>query len=197
MKRISSANARIHAGLLAAGLLAWAVVAPAFDVPAPQAIPATGTVQVAFPPWDNAEALVLGAIRHASSEILVQAYSFTSRSIARALVAAHRRGVVVRVLADSEQTQQMESSQIPELAAAGIRVSLETRYQSAHSKVIVIDAGTAAETVLTGSYNWTYAAQSKNAENLIVLRGNAPLTRAYRENWLRHAAEAQAYEPGR
>jgi phosphatidylserine/phosphatidylglycerophosphate/cardiolipin synthase-like enzyme len=197
MKRISFANARIPASLLAAGLLAWAVAAPAFDVPAPQAIQATGTVQVAFPPWDNAEALVLRAIRDAGSEILVQAYSFTSRSIAHALIAAHRRGVVVRVLADSEQTQQMENSQIPELAAAGIRVSLETRYQSAHSKVIVIDTGTAAETVLTGSYNWTYAAQSKNAENLIVLRGNAPLTRAYRDNWLRHAADAQAYEPGR
>lgn len=190
-----AAISRLRAAALAAGLLSWALVAPAFDVPAPAAIPATGTVQVAFPPWDNAEALVLGAIRDAGGEILVQAYSFTSRSIARALIAAHRRGVVVRVLADAEQTRQMENSQIPELAAAGIRVSLETRYQSAHSKVIVIDAGTGAETVLTGSYNWTYAAQSKNAENLIVLRGNAPLTRAYRDNWLRHAAEAQAFEP--
>jgi phosphatidylserine/phosphatidylglycerophosphate/cardiolipin synthase-like enzyme len=164
----------------------------AAQVPAP--MPAKGTVQVAFPPWDDAEGMIVEVIRASRSQILVQAYSFTSRNIANALIAARRRGLDVRVVADREQAATSEAGRLDELSAAGIPVLLDANFQSAHSKVMVVDARSAQPAVVTGSYNWTYAAQYRNAENVIVLRGHPELTRAYLANWERHAASAIAYE---
>ena len=192
--------------LLALALLcAWAVeaqppapsrdVVPAAPKPAPKPalLPARGTVQVAFTPWDDAEGLIIECIRKAQRQILVQAFSFTSRALANALIAAERRGVEVRVLADREQTFGGEASRIPDLVQAGIPVALEVRYQSAHNKVMVIDAGSADAAVISGSYNWTYAAQYKNAENVLILRQNPDVADAYAANWRRHLADALPY----
>lgn len=159
----------------------------------PAAMAATGTVQVVFPPWDNAERLVTEALDAARRQVLVQAFAFTNRAIASALIAARRRGVDVRITADRGQTFSGDNSRIPELAAAGIPVLLEVRYAAAHNKTMVIDAGTADAAVITGSFNWTWGAQHRNAENLLILRGNPDLVRAYRDNWQRHAADALPY----
>jgi phosphatidylserine/phosphatidylglycerophosphate/cardiolipin synthase-like enzyme len=159
----------------------------------PPALPARGTVQLGFTPWDNVEAMIVDGIRGAKQQILVQAFSFTSRALANALIAAKRRGLDVQVMADREQTFSGEASRIPDLVRAGIPVTLEVRYQSAHNKVMVMDAGTADAAVITGSYNWTYAAQYKNAENVLILRHNPDIVNAYAANWRRHSADALPY----
>lgn len=167
--------------------------APSAERQTPPQMRAQGTVQVAFAPWDNAERMIVDGIRQAKRQILVQAFSFTSRALANALLAARQRGVDVQVLADREQTFSGEASRIPDLARAGIPVMLEVRYQSAHNKVMVLDAGSAEAAVITGSYNWTYAAQYKNAENVLILRHNPDIANAYAANWKRHLADALPY----
>jgi phosphatidylserine/phosphatidylglycerophosphate/cardiolipin synthase-like enzyme len=181
------------AGALLALVFATTPAAAQRAAPPAEPFPAAGTVQVAFAPWEDAEGLVLEVIADAQRQILVQAFSFTSRRIARALVAAHRRGVEVLVTADREQTATGAGNRIPELAAAGIPVWLETRYAAAHSKVMVIDAGTRDSAVVTGSFNWTAGAQHRNAENVLVLRRNRDLAQAYAANWRRHQAGASPY----
>lgn len=175
-------------------------LAIAFGAPAqPAARPAppfsgTGTtVQVAFAPWEDAEGMVVDAIAEAQRQILVQAFSFTSRRIAAALIAAKRRGVEVLVTADREQTLAGEGSRIRDLAAAGIPVWLETRHAAAHNKVMVIDAATRDSAVITGSFNWSAAAQRRNAENVLILRRNRDLAQAYAANWRRHREQASPY----
>ncbi len=189
--------------MLLALALCWACAAGAQPQPregpgaAPRQTPAVfaarGTVQLAFTPWDNAEAMIVDAIRGAKQQVLVQAFSFTSRALAHALIAAKRRGVEVQVIADREQTFSGEASRIPDLVKAGIPVTLEVRYQSAHNKVMVLDAGATGAAVITGSYNWTYAAQYKNAENVLILRDNPDIVNAYAANWRRHHADALPY----
>jgi phosphatidylserine/phosphatidylglycerophosphate/cardiolipin synthase-like enzyme len=153
-------------------------------------------VQVAFPPWDDAEALVVAAVAGARRQIFVQAFSLTSAAVARALIAAKRRGVDVRITADREQTFGGEHTRIPELAAAGIPIWLEVRYAAAHSKVMIVDPGTQEPVLITGSYNWTWSAQHRNAENLLIVRGNPELTRAYLQNWERRRRDALRYGGG-
>ena len=60
-------------------------------------------------------------------------------------------------------------------------------------RVMVIDDSTADAAVITGSYNWTYAAQYKNAENVLILRHNPDVAHAYAANWRRHRADALPY----
>jgi phosphatidylserine/phosphatidylglycerophosphate/cardiolipin synthase-like enzyme len=157
-------------------------------------IAAQGTLQAAFAPWDDAEGLIVEAIDNARQQVLVQAYLLTSKKIAAPLIAAHRRGIDVRVLVDAEQLAKGESSRVPDLVAAGVPVWIETRYQNAHDKIIVIDANTHEATVITGSFNFTWAAQHKNAENILIARNNPALASRYAANWERHQHDSLPYK---
>lgn len=170
--------------LLFAGLLV------ANSAAASQLLPAHGSVEVAFSPADDPEALLLGVIGAARESVHVQAYVFTSRAIANALIAAHRRGVRVEVLADAEMNRRTKGNAIPALVDAGVPVAFETRYAAAHNKVMIVDPRGAGCAVVTGSYNFTWSAQNRNAENVLVLRDNCALVDAYLENWQRHRRDA-------
>lgn len=181
--------------LLGIGLTLYAILSAnvvlAFDAP-PRPSAAQGTLQAAFAPWDDIEGIVIDVIDHAQAQVLMQAYLITNKKITASLIAAHRRGIDVQVLADANQSHE-NATKVPMLAAAGIPVWLETRYQNAHNKVIVIDAATTAATVVTGSFNFTWAAQHKNAENILIARSNPPLATRYARNWERQRQQAIAY----
>ena len=155
-----------------------------------QVFPATGTLELAFSPKDDPQALILRVIAGARESIHVQAYVFTSRAIASGLVEAHRRGVRVEVLADAQMNQRAEGNVIPTLLEAGVPVAFETEYAAAHNKVLIVDPGQPGCAVVTGSYNFTWSAQNRNAENVLVVRDHCALVDAYLENWRRHRADA-------
>jgi phosphatidylserine/phosphatidylglycerophosphate/cardiolipin synthase-like enzyme len=150
----------LRAVLLSLALMAAAGVQPAAAGEAPpgqsRLFAATGTVQVAFTPGDPVDEILIGVIGQARQQVLVKAFSFTHKRIARALVDAHRRGVRVEVLADARQDRQLEGSVLTYLARNGIPVWLDAKRASAHNKVMVIDAGTPAAVALAGAFvdNW-------------------------------------------
>lgn len=156
-------------------------------------LPASGSLEVLFTPWDDAEGALLREIGAARHTLHMQAYLLTSRNIARALTQARERGVAVRLLADREMIAKGDNTLVPQLAATGIEVHVETRYNAAHNKIVLVDAEEPRPVVITGSYNYTFSAQARNAENLLILRGNPALARAYLANWRRHRDEALPY----
>lgn len=135
--------------------------------------------------------MIVEAIAQARRQILVQAYTFTHRAIAEALVSAHKRGVDVRVIADLEQASRVETSRVDWLAEQGIATYLDGQHSAAHNKTMVIDAGLAEAVVITGSFNFTHAAQYRNAENLLLLRDNPALAELYAADWHRHRPHAR------
>ena len=151
----------------------------------PQTTPA---IAVYFSPHGGCTDAVVKEIDAAKSSVLVQAYSFTSAPIAKALVEAHKRGVDVRVILDkSVRTENYSEADF--LHNAGIPVSIDARHAIAHNKVMVIDS----EKVITGSFNFTKAAENDNAENLLVIRDNA-LAEKYAANWQAHAEHSEPYQ---
>lgn len=179
--------------LVAIVVLAQAAFLPVATAQEPPVLAAQGTLQAAFAPGDNLEELVCESISAARQQVLVQAYLLTSKKIGAALVAARRRGIEVLVMLDAEQLEKAVSV-APVLEAAGIPIWLETKYQNAHNKVMVIDAGRPEATVITGSFNFTWTAQHKNAENLLIARNNPVLAARYATNWERHRADAIPYK---
>jgi phosphatidylserine/phosphatidylglycerophosphate/cardiolipin synthase-like enzyme len=155
--------------------------------------PAAGTVQYGFAPHDSVDLMIIDALDAAREQILMQAYSFTHRRIADALMRAQRRGVDVRVIADQGQTAQLDPTLIRAFVRSGVPVLVDPQHAAAHNKVIVIDGTRANCAVMTGSFNFTYAAQNRNAENALILRGNPPLCVAYQRNWNEHRAHALPY----
>lgn len=156
--------------------------------PPPHNTGAIGTWQVYFSPYGGATQAIVRELRGAHKSILVQAYSFTSAPIAKALVDAFRRGVDVQVILDQSQVTARYSS-ADFLAYAGIPVRIDSEHTIAHNKVMVIDG----ETVITGSFNFTKAAEEKNAENLLILRDKSLASR-YSENWERHARHSPLFK---
>jgi phosphatidylserine/phosphatidylglycerophosphate/cardiolipin synthase-like enzyme len=156
-------------------LLFLAVALQAAEQPLPQG----ATVEAAFSPGHALET-VLGAISEAHDTILVAAYTFTSRPIADALVAAKERGVHVLFVADARELHGKGSLDL-DLVQRGIPVRLDRRYAIHHHKFLVIDG----QTVELGSFNFTAAAAKHNAENLVVLRHVPELAATYSTEWHR------------
>jgi len=145
------------------------------------------SVQVFFSPRGGCTDAVVSAISQAKTEILVQAYSFTSAPIAKALIDAHKHGVHVQIILDRSQRKEKYSS--ADFAAhAGIPTYIDAAHAIAHNKVMIIDKAV----LITGSFNFTKAAEEKNAENLLVLRSKE-LARTYIENWQRHKEHSVRY----
>ena len=146
---------------------------------------------VYFSPNGGATHAILQAIRGTKQTILVQAYLLYSTRLAGALVRAHQRGVQVHVLLDAHaQLHHPPVPAVSRLVASGIAVSLDAQHAWAHDKVMVLDG----EIVITGSYNWTVAAERENSENLLVIR-DPHLAGMYIENWRRHADHSAPYRP--
>ena len=144
-------------------------------------------VTACFTPGENCTQLIVQAIGHGKRTILAQAYSFTSAPIAKALLDAHKRGMKVQVILDKSQRSEKYSS-ADFLANQGVPVMIDANHAIAHNKVIVIDG----ELLITGSFNFTKAAQEKNAENLLIIRDSA-LAVQYTQNWEAHRQHSQPY----
>ena len=146
-------------------------------------------VQIYFSPNGGCTDAIIKQIDNAKSEILVQAYSFTSTTIAKALLEAYQRNVRVEVILDKSQKSQNYSS-ATFLANSKIPTFIDSNHAIAHNKVMIIDGNT----VITGSFNFTKAAESKNAENLLIIKSEE-LAKLYIENWKNHKAHSEPYSP--
>ena len=94
----------------------------------------------------------------------VQAYSLiTSAPIAKALVEAQKRGVKIQVILDKNQCRE-KYMEADFLLHAGVPTWIDAKRAIAHNEIMAIDS----HTVLTGSFNFTNAAEENNAESLIV-----------------------------
>jgi len=145
------------------------------------------TWQVYFSPNGGCTDAIVRELNKAKSTVLVQAFSFTSAPIAKALLNAHKRGVKVEVLLDkSQRTDQYSSATF--LFNAGILTKIDSQHAIAHNKVMIVDG----ETVITGSFNFTKKAEESNAENLLVIRDNK-LAERYTRNWQEHAGHSEVY----
>jgi phosphatidylserine/phosphatidylglycerophosphate/cardiolipin synthase-like enzyme len=142
---------------------------------------------VCFTPGGPCEDDIVKEIDRSSSTIFVQAYSFTSEPIADALIKAFKRGVTVWILLDKSQ-ETANYSQIDNVVDAGIPTYIDNKHSIAHNKIMIIDK----ETVITGSFNFTYAAENKNAENVIIIRSQE-LAKPYIKNFKQHKGHSVLY----
>lgn len=146
-------------------------------------------VRLCFTPGSSCTDKIIKEIAAARSEILIQAYSFTSAPIAKALIEAHKRGVRVAAILDkSQRTAKYTSATF--LANMRIPTYIDSKHAIAHNKIMIIDSST----TITGSFNFTRAAEEKNAENLLIINSKE-IAKAYRENWHEHLKHSERYEP--
>lgn len=75
------------------------------------------------------------------------------------------------------------------LSNAGVPVLIDSKHAIAHNKVIILDRSV----LITGSFNFTKAAEEKNAENLLIIKGNQKLVSEYLKNFEAHKGHSVQY----
>lgn len=145
------------------------------------------SVEVYFSPKGGCTEAVVRELANARRQIRVQAYSFTSAPIAEAVTKAKARGVDVLAILDSSQESERYTS-ATYLKNHNVSVLIDSKHAIAHNKVMIIDG----QTVITGSFNFTSAAEQRNAENLLILR-NPEIAKAYLANFDDHRGHAEIY----
>jgi len=170
--------------------LAAAAAAAAGPVPGRDTGPAAAGVEAYFTPGDDVARVIAERVAAARASVQVQAYLFTDRRIAAALANAARRGLAVELIGDAKQHESGGLPVLRSLDRAGARIWLAGDFAAFHNKVVLIDAGTPSPVVVTGSYNFTRAAQEKNAENIVVISGSPAVAARFARDFERHRARA-------
>ena len=119
---------------------------------------------VCFSRTMDCSSLIRYWISRANESVHVMVYGFTLDDLSEALIEAGERGVEVRVVIERESAY-WSGSEYERLLRAGVDVRLDGNPHTMHHKVVVIDG----KIVITGSYNWTWSAENKNDENIVIL----------------------------
>ena len=126
-------------------------------------------VEVYFSPKDDAMAKIIQEVERARTSIDFAIFFLTDDALRDALIAAHKRGVVVRGLWDRLGAESPFSGD-EALCASGIPIRTEDTIGKMHNKMMVIDASGERPRVITGSMNWTGSGDRSNDENTVILR---------------------------
>lgn len=171
--------------LLVATILAFSSLEllPASDPSATRCV----QVRACFSPDRECAPLILNEIAQAKKEILIMAYAVGSVAIARALIDAHKAGIKVELLIDKAGREEGYTPVVM-MANAGIPVWLDSQHAAMNNRVMILDGAR----VITGSYNFTSASETQNAENLLIVQ-SPELAGQYRSNWLAHRQHSEKY----
>jgi hypothetical protein len=127
---------------------------------------------------DNIKLAICEELSKATKEIYAAIAWFNDREIYEILLDKVKNGVDLNLIIANDENNFHPDYGLPfkELSDLGGKIfKLITDNTLMHHKFCVIDG----HTLITGSYNWTYAANTKNLENVIVLENNIKLNQAF------------------
>jgi phosphatidylserine/phosphatidylglycerophosphate/cardiolipin synthase-like enzyme len=148
-------------------------------------------VSVCFTPGDRCDEKIIGEINHAKTSVLVQAYQLTSQPIQDALSSDNNRGVKVLVILDKSQVSSKKMASAARFFYDNkIPVWIDRKPRIAHNKIMIIDG----KEVITGSYNFSHAAQFNNAENVVFIK-SPEISSQYEQNFNSRLKKSFEFNP--
>ncbi len=135
-------------------------------------------VDIHFSPDDHfRSSRLLPLLQQAQHTVHMLAFSFTSTAIANELLALRQQGVEVKIVVDSGQSGQL-SSLYDDLLAQNMDIRRDGQAFKMHHKVIIIDQ----RFIVSGSYNFSENAESRNDENAVVI-DNANIAQQFEQEF--------------
>ena len=146
------------------------VLAPLASVAQTSGVPAAGQDEAFFAPGERCLQQIIHRFGQCRRTADVCVFTITDDRITRAILDAHRRKVVVRIITDNEK-QHDAGSDIQKFREAGIAVKTDDMHGPAdtglnghmHHKFAIFDGAR----LINGSYNWTRGAADMNFENIV------------------------------
>lgn len=118
---------------------------------------------VYFSPGEDCRNAIIGLLRSARKTIDLCVFTITDNAVSKEIYEASRRGVKIRLITDNDKAGD-RGSDIEDLERAGVPVRIDRTEDHMHHKFAVFDG----KTMLTGSYNWTRSAFTRNQENVVI-----------------------------
>lgn len=140
---------------------------------------------VGFSPKRGAQDLVIRVIGGCQKELRIAAYGFTSLEIEKVL-ATKSSTLDIKVVVD-DSNDESDKGMIARLENKGIQIRSNHSYSIHHHKFMICDG----KVVQTGSFNYTASANSRNAENVLVLWNAPGVAKVYLTEWARLWAESR------
>jgi phosphatidylserine/phosphatidylglycerophosphate/cardiolipin synthase-like enzyme len=125
-------------------------------------------IELYFSPDDGTIERLIELVQDAQDEILFMAFSFTDDDLAQAILNRAGEGIVVAGVFDKSQALSNAGGEYTRLMENGIAVRLDGNRYGMHHKVIIIDK----RIVVTGSYNFSSNARTRNDENTLILHSS-------------------------
>lgn len=124
---------------------------------------------------------IVELIRNSQTDIDVAVYSINNNNIINSLEDAKKRGVTIRILTDRLQAFG-KSSKVALLHDKGFNIKVNSHNKIMHDKFAIFDK----QKAIAGSFNWTYAAANKNAEDCVIINNQndiSVLENRFNELW--------------
>ncbi len=139
------------------------------NTPYPQFTVGGALIENYFSPDDGVAQHILAAIQSATRSICFAAFTFTRDDFSQALIERARAGVSVQGVYESRQVAAGSDQSYNALNGAGLPVLEDGNPYTMHHKFMIIDGSV----VVTGSYNFTKAAEQSNDENVLIIHDPA------------------------
>ena len=141
-----------------------------------------------FCPEDDCAEKIKNELKKAQKSIHFMTFSFTHESIANILLLKNNDGLVIEGVMEARQVTK--HSQFERLKNNGISVVKDGNKNNMHHKVWLIDILSPECTVITGSMNPSKGGDSRNDENVLMIKNSKEICEAFYEEYERVKSEA-------
>jgi phosphatidylserine/phosphatidylglycerophosphate/cardiolipin synthase-like enzyme len=126
------------------------------------------TVELYFSPSDNVTSEIVSSLNSANNDVEFCLLSFTRNDLGTAILNLHRNGILEHGIMENINDSGSEYSY---LTGLGVNLLADNQPTALHHKYAIVDAGNANSDpqVITGSHNWTTAAEFRNDENTLII----------------------------
>ena len=131
-------------------------------VPAQNTAGSAPSSAACFSPGEACLGMIVNHLINARRTIDICVFTITDDRISNTILAAHKRGVKIRIITDNEKAYDA-GSDVPRFREAGIPLVVDESPFHMHHKFAIFDG----QRLLNGSYNWTRGAAAQNEENII------------------------------
>ena len=145
-------------------------------------------IQNYFCPEDSCAERIKNELEKATTSIKFMTFSFTHEGIANILLLKHSEGILVEGVMEARQVTKY--SQFERLSYQDIDVVKDGNKQNMHHKTWLIDTLSPDCTIITGSMNPSAGGDTRNDENILIIKNDQELCKLFLEEYDRVRAEA-------
>jgi phosphatidylserine/phosphatidylglycerophosphate/cardiolipin synthase-like enzyme len=126
------------------------------------------TVEAYFSPSDNTTDEIEASLYSANNDLEFCLLSFTRNELGTAIRNQHQNGILEHGMMENINDNGSEFSY---LSSQGVNIVADIQPTALHHKYAIVDAGApnSDPQVVTGSHNWTTAAETRNDENTLII----------------------------